>query len=67
MRSPEPRAAPLRLDIKHLVGATDRGQTFPIARNDFADASRNVEFRGPVYAPERNILFAITGPWRAQR
>ena len=63
--------------IKHLVGATDRGQTFPIARNDFTDASRNVEFTGPVYAPERNILFAniqepgymfaITGPWRAQR
>ena len=41
------------------------------------NASRNVEFTGPVYAPERNILFAniqepgymfaITGPWRAQR
>ena len=62
---------------KHLVGVTDRGQTFPLARNDFTDASRNVEFTGPVYAPdggtlfaniqEPGYLFAITGPWRDQR
>jgi secreted PhoX family phosphatase len=63
--------------IQHLVGATDSGQTFPIARNDFADATKNVEFTGPVYAPDRRTLFAniqepgylfaITGPWRRQR
>ena len=63
--------------IQHLVGATDRGDTFPVARNDFTDASRNVEFTGPVYSPDRRILFAniqepgymfaITGPWRRQR
>ena len=62
--------------IKHLVGATDLGQTFPVARNDFTDRSRNVEFTGPVYAPDGRILFAniqepgyvfaITGPWRHQ-
>jgi secreted PhoX family phosphatase len=48
-----------------------------VARNDFTDASRNVEFTGPVYSPDRRILFAniqepgymfaITGPWRRQR
>ena len=63
--------------IQHLVGATDSGTTFPVARNDFTDASRNVEFTGPVYSPDRRILFAniqepgylfaITGPWRRQR
>lgn len=60
--------------IQHLVGATDRGATFPVARNDFA--SKNVEFTGPVYSPDKRILFAniqepgymfaITGPWRRQ-
>jgi secreted PhoX family phosphatase len=63
--------------IQHLVGATDRGATFPVARNDFTDATRNVEFTGPVYSPDARILFAniqepgymfaITGPWRRQR
>jgi hypothetical protein len=63
--------------IQHLVGATDSGATFPVARNDFTDASRNVEFTGPVYSPDGRILFAniqepgymfaITGPWRRQR
>jgi secreted PhoX family phosphatase len=47
------------------------------ARNDFTDAGRDVEFTGPVYAPDGRILFAniqepgytfaITGPWRAHR
>ncbi len=63
--------------VQHLVGATDRGATFPVARNDFTDATRNVEFTGPVYSPDARILFAniqepgylfaITGPWRRQR
>jgi uncharacterized protein len=63
--------------IQHLVGATDGGATFPVARNDFQDATKNVEFTGPVYSPDRRILFAniqepgymfaITGPWRRQR
>ncbi|MBA2309852.1 MAG: DUF839 domain-containing protein [Pseudonocardiales bacterium] len=63
--------------IQHLVGATDSGATFPVARNDFTDATKNVEFTGPVYSPDKKILFAniqepgymfaITGPWRRQR
>lgn len=63
--------------IQHLVGATDSGATFPVARNDFQDATKNVEFTGPVYSPDRSILFAniqepgymfaITGPWRRQK
>lgn len=62
--------------IQHLVGATDSGRTFPVARNDFSDATKNVEFTGPVYSPDGKILFAniqepgymfaITGPWRSQ-
>ena len=63
--------------IQHLVGATDSGRTFAVARNDFQDATKNVEFTGPVYSPDRQVLFAniqepgymfaITGPWRRQR
>jgi secreted PhoX family phosphatase len=63
--------------IQHLVGATDRGRTFPVARNDFSDATKNVEFTGPVYSPDGKVLFAniqepgymfaITGPWRRQK
>ena len=34
--------------VQHLVGATAEGTTFPVARNDFTDASKNVEFTGPV-------------------
>ncbi|MFC5996394.1 alkaline phosphatase PhoX [Pseudonocardia hispaniensis] len=55
--------------LQHLFGVTDGGQTFPIARNEADD----VEFTGPVYSPNRKILFAniqdpgtmfaITGPW----
>lgn len=62
--------------IQHLVGATDSGRTFPVARNDFSDATKNVEFTGPVYSLDGKILFAniqepgymfaITGPWRRQ-
>lgn len=59
--------------IQHLVGVTERGETFPLARNDLNDN----EFAGPVYSHDRQILFvnfqspgtmfAITGPWRPQR
>ncbi len=58
--------------IQHLVGVTERGQTFPLARNEINDN----EFAGPVYSHDRRILFAniqspgtmfaITGPWRPQ-
>ncbi|MFC4946071.1 alkaline phosphatase PhoX [Pseudonocardia sp. GCM10023141] len=64
--------------IQHLVGATPSGATFPMARNDFVTAkTKNVEFTGPIYSPDRKFLFAnvqepgftfaITGPWRNQR
>lgn len=59
--------------IQHLVGATDGGETFALARNDINDS----EFAGPVYSHDRRVLFAsiqspglmyaITGPWRPQR
>ncbi len=62
--------------IQHLMGALPDGTTFPVARNDFADATKNVEFTGPVYSPDGKFLFAniqepgymfaITGPWRNQ-
>ncbi len=58
--------------IQHLVGVTERGQTFPLARNELDDT----EFTGPVYSHTRRVLFAnvqspgtmfaITGPWRPQ-
>lgn len=58
--------------IQHLVGVTERGQTFPLARNEVDDN----EFTGPVYSHDKRILFtnlqtpgtmfAITGPWRPQ-
>lgn len=63
--------------IQHLVGATDSGATFPIARNDFVTAkTKNVEFTGPIFSPDKKLLFAniqepgymfaIKGPWRWQ-
>lgn len=58
--------------VQHLFGATERGETFPVARNEIDDN----EFTGPVYSPDQRILFtnlhipgimfAITGPWRHQ-
>jgi hypothetical protein len=60
--------------VQHLIGASPSGKTFPIARNDFQDATRNVEFTGPVFSPdlrtlfaniqEPGYMFAIRGPWR---
>lgn len=59
-----------REGIQHLVGATDRGETFTMARGDL---NAN-EMAGPVYSADRRILFAnlyepgityaITGPRR---
>jgi uncharacterized protein len=59
--------------IQHLVGVSEKGETFPMARND-VDGN---EFAGPVYSHDKRVLFAnvqtpgtmfaITGPWRPQR
>lgn len=59
--------------VQHLIGVTDGGESYPLARNDVDD----VEFTGPVFGHNRRILFAniqtpgtmfaITGPWRHQR
>jgi secreted PhoX family phosphatase len=56
--------------IQHLVGVTDQGKTYPIARNELNDS----EFTGPTFSADGRILFAniqtpghvfaITGPWR---
>ncbi|WP_327377076.1 PhoX family protein [Streptomyces sp. NBC_01216] len=58
--------------VSHLFGATERGRTYPIARNDLNDS----EFTGVVFSPDGDTLFAniqtpgimvaITGPWRRQ-
>ena len=55
--------------IQHLVGVTDQGKSYPLARNDFNDS----EFAGPAFSPDGKVLFAniqspgyvlaITGPW----
>jgi hypothetical protein len=56
--------------IQHLVGVTERGDAYPLARNDFNDS----EFTGPNFSADAQILYAniqtpgfvlaITGPWR---
>lgn len=55
--------------IQHLVGVTDQGKSYPLARNDL----NNSEFCGVAFNSDGNILFvniqmpghvlAITGPW----
>lgn len=55
--------------VQHLVGVTDQGKTFPMARNDLNGS----EFAGPAFSPDGKVLFAniqspgyvlaITGPW----
>jgi secreted PhoX family phosphatase len=57
----------------HLVGSTERGETFFFARNELAGDS---EFTGPTFSRDRRILFAnvqspghvfaIRGPFRRQ-
>jgi secreted PhoX family phosphatase len=56
--------------IQHLVGVTDQGKAYALARNDLNDS----EFAGPTFSADGRILyagiqspghvFAITGPWR---
>lgn len=56
--------------VQHLVGVTDQGRSYPLARNDL----NGNEFAGPTFSPDGAILFAsiqspghvfaITGPWR---
>jgi secreted PhoX family phosphatase len=59
---------------QHLVGATDRGELFPFARNELPGDN---EFAGPTFSRDKKILFAnvqspghvfaIRGPFRRQR
>ncbi|MBW8484142.1 PhoX family protein [Actinomadura sp. PM05-2] len=59
--------------VSHLVGVTDRGTAYPLARNDLNTS----EFTGPTFSHDGRILFAniqtpghvfaITGPWRSGR
>ena len=56
--------------VQHLVGVTDQGKAYTLARNDQGGS----EFTGPVFSPDGTTLFAciqsgpgrvfaITGPW----
>ncbi len=55
--------------VSHLVGVTDQGMSYPLARNEFNDS----EFCGPAFSADGKWLFAniqspgftlaITGPW----
>jgi hypothetical protein len=55
--------------IQHLVGVTDQGKAYPLARNEVSDS----EFAGPTFSADGKVLFAsiqadgytfaITGPW----
>jgi uncharacterized protein len=57
----------------HLVGSTDSGEVFFLARNELNDS----EFAGPTFSHDKKTLFAsiqspghalaIRGPWRKQR
>ncbi|MET0190489.1 MAG: alkaline phosphatase PhoX [Pseudonocardia sediminis] len=56
--------------VQHLVGVTDQGKSYALARNDLNDS----EFAGPTFSTDGKILFAgiqtpgyvlaITGRWR---
>ncbi|MCC5782843.1 Tat pathway signal sequence domain protein [Kocuria sp. CCUG 69068] len=55
--------------VSHLVGVTDQGKSYPLARNEY----NNSEFCGPAFSKDGKWLFAniqspgftlaITGPW----
>jgi len=55
--------------IQHLVGVTDQGKAYPLARNEVSGS----EFAGPTFSADGALLFAsiqedgytfvITGPW----
>ncbi len=61
---------------KFLVGVSERGTAYPLARNDIRNAAGNFvngEFAGPTFSKDGQVLFcniytgfvlAITGPWR---
>ncbi|WP_367040626.1 alkaline phosphatase PhoX [Streptomyces sp. Je 1-332] len=67
--------------IQHLFGATERGRTYPIARNELnagtPEKPSYSEFTGVTFSPDGKTLYAniqspgimlaITGPWRRQR
>ncbi|MFI6086421.1 alkaline phosphatase PhoX [Streptomyces sp. NPDC051218] len=67
--------------IQHLFGATERGRTYPIARNELnagtPEKPSYSEFTGVTFSPDGRTLYAniqtpgimlaITGPWRRQR
>ncbi|WP_248964748.1 alkaline phosphatase PhoX [Sphaerisporangium perillae] len=56
--------------VSHLVGVTQQGTPYPMARNELNES----EFTGPTFSADGKILFAniqtpgyvfaITGPWR---
>ncbi|MEU9013572.1 alkaline phosphatase PhoX [Streptomyces sp. NPDC048479] len=66
--------------VQHLFGATERGRTYPIARNELnigtAVEPEYSEFTGVVFSPDGRTLYAniqtpgimlaITGPWKRQ-
>ncbi|MFD5702986.1 alkaline phosphatase PhoX [Streptomyces lasiicapitis] len=67
--------------VQHLFGATERGRTYPIARNELNGGTPEKpsysEFTGVTFSPDGRTLYAniqtpgimlaITGPWRRQR
>ncbi|MCB5179944.1 alkaline phosphatase PhoX [Streptomyces antimicrobicus] len=67
--------------VQHLLGATESGRTYPLARNELnigtAEEPEYSEFTGVCFAPDGRtlfanfqdpgIMFAITGPWRRTR
>ncbi|QIB46493.1 alkaline phosphatase PhoX [Streptomyces aureoverticillatus] len=67
--------------IQQLFGATERGRTYPIARNELNGGTPEKpsysEFTGVTFSPDGRTLYAniqtpgimlaITGPWRRQR
>ena len=62
--------------IQHLIGVSEDGQAYAMARNDLADPADG-EFAGPAFSADGRTLFvnifnpgitlAITGPWRRRR
>jgi uncharacterized protein len=61
------------LGIQHLIGVSERGEAYPLARNEL-DSPVDSEFCGPAFSADGRTLFvnvynpgytfAITGPWR---
>ncbi len=65
------------LGIQHLIGVSEDGEAYPIARNEIKDPPDDSEFCGPAFSADGRTLFvniydpgytfAITGPWRRRR